>query len=195
MQLSVPKSIRYDLELRFDYKSQNYVGFLTKSGIIRNSSLQTACPDSYQAFIKIKNFFIIKFRNKIIFKDENDIVNFELNNTNVVLYKISEFLKMIYKEYLTNIMIFFILMIFVLILTKKFIFKKRGFSKLLKTLFKRNNELDNSVIFLESVPVQNQLVNEKRRKSKDKCVQFIDYDMLDSEKPKTTRSLKKQSKK
>jgi hypothetical protein len=133
MQLSVPKSIRYDLELRFDYKSQNYVGFLTKSGIIRNSSLQTACPDSYQAFIKIKNFFIIKFRNKIIFKDENDIVNFELNNTNVVLYKISEFLKMIYKEYLTNIMIFFILMIFVLILTKKFIFKKRGFTKLLKT--------------------------------------------------------------
>jgi hypothetical protein len=193
--ITCPEKCSRDLELRFNYKGQSYVGFLTKNGIIRNNSLQTNCPENYETFIKIKNFFIIKFRNKIIIKDENDIVKFELNNTNIILDKFSEFFVMVYKEYFKNIIVFFIIMTLIFILLKKFLSKKQKFSKLFGLFFKqKNNDLDDSIIILESVPVQNRPINTKR-KSKDKCVQFIDYDLLESEKPKSTRSNKNKSNK
>ncbi len=193
--ITSPDKCSRDLELRFDYKGQSYVGFLTKNGIIRNNSLQTNCPDSYETFIKIKNFFFIKFRNKIIIKDENDIVKFELNNANILYYKFFEFFKMVYNEYLTNVIAFFILMILVLILFKKILSRKREFLELLRLFFKKgNNDLDDSIIILETVPVKNREINTKRNR-RDNCVQFIDHDFLELEKSNNTRSLKKNSKK
>jgi hypothetical protein len=86
-----PENCHRDLKIQYIQNDQIKTGYLTKYGIIRNNSLQEKCLNNYETFIKIKNFFIIKFKDKIIIKNENDIIKFEVNNENFLFGYFEQF--------------------------------------------------------------------------------------------------------
>jgi len=188
-----PENCYRDLKIQYMNNDQSNIGFLTKNGIIRNNSLQEKCLNNYDTFIKIKNFFIIKFKNKIVIKDENDIIKFEVNNENILFEYFEQFFKLFNHKYFSSIMAIIIIILFLIICFSKMIKKK--YLKI-KEFFviKTKKSLDDSVIILESdLNLHKQTINKK--KSKDKCVRFVDYDIDEVKKTKTTRSNKKSTKK
>jgi hypothetical protein len=77
-----------------------------------------------------------------------------------------------------------------LIILKTNISKNREICKFFENFFKKKDDVfDDSIIILETI--QNRETKPKR-KNKDKCVRFVDYDLLEIE--KNTRSKKKNSK-
>lgn len=170
-----PEKCNRDLPIQYMRNDQSNNGFLTKNGIIRNNSLQEKCSNNYETFIKIKNFFIIKFKDKIIIKDEADIIKFELNKKNILFDYFEQLFKV---NNIQNVLSFILAITIVSILIFFFSKKIKKDSFKIRNFFfkKREQALDESVIILESDHLQNRETNRKR-KSKDKCVRVIDYNI------------------
>jgi hypothetical protein len=79
---------------------------------------------------KDKKLFIIKFKDKIIIKDEKDIINFEVNNKSILFNYFEKIFQVINQQhYSSNVLI---IIVFILILCfskkiKKYILKIREF--------------------------------------------------------------------
>jgi hypothetical protein len=192
--ITKPEKCHRDLKIQYVLNDQNNFGFLSKSGIIRNNSLQEKCLDNYETFIKIKNFFIIKFKDKIIIKDENDILKFEVYNKNFFFDYFEQLIKVINQQHNS---IFIVIIIVILILG---IFFSKNIKKYILELRKNfvqksKHALDDSVIIIESDHnLQNREIIKKGR-SKDKCVRYVDYDIDEVKITKNSRSNKKSTKK
>jgi hypothetical protein len=188
-----PEKCLRDLKIQYMHNDQSKIGYLTKFGIIRNNSLQEKCSSNYQTFIKIKNFFIIKFKDKIIIKDEKDIINFEVDNKSILFNYFEKIFQVINQQhYSSNVLI---IIVFILILCfskkiKKYILKIRDFF-----VKKTNKTLDDSIIILESDHNPQKREISKRGRNKDKCVRYVDLNIDEVKKTKNTRSNTKNTKK